>query len=129
MKPETATGATQDFTPQLDLHGLHAVDDKAIKAFREVEWVEEETLVSVLNHLKESLGATGVYLAKYEEQLGSRGEDATASLRYIAADDSHSYMLNYCLHEVGSLVFHRRCGPLICRTVSCGTLCKLQKPW
>ncbi|CDI75725.1 hypothetical protein, conserved [Eimeria praecox] len=90
---------------KLQLRSLSVSEDEVIEALRGVEWVEEETLVKVLNHLKGKLGATGVYLAKYEEQVGSKEEDPTPVLRYIAANDSHSYMLNYCLHEEEGLTW------------------------
>ncbi|CDJ50079.1 hypothetical protein, conserved [Eimeria brunetti] len=102
---ETETIANEALPTQLDSRGLSASDNAAIEAFRGVEWVEEETIAKLLNHLKEKLGATGVYLAKYEEQLASKDENATAALKYIAADDTHSYMLNYCLLEEEGLTW------------------------
>lgn len=47
----------------------------------------------LLNYLRDRLGATGVYIAKYEEQ-------ASPELRYVFADQGHSYILNHCLLEV-----------------------------
>ncbi|CDJ36250.1 uncharacterized protein EMH_0068570 [Eimeria mitis] len=97
--------APQTLPTQLELRGLNTSDTEAVKTFQEVEWVEEDAIAKVLNHLKEKLGATGVYLAKYEEQILSKDEDATGALRYIAADESHTYMLNYCLHEEEGLTW------------------------
>lgn len=93
---------------QTDTLGLRASDTEAIEAFRAVEWVDEETVGNLLDCLKESVGATGVYMAKYEEQMALKDGSTNPVLRYIATDKSHTHMLGQCLREVMSspVCFH-----------------------
>ncbi|CDJ41580.1 hypothetical protein, conserved [Eimeria tenella] len=84
---------------QRDTLGLRASDTEAIEAFRAVEWVDEETIGNLLDCLKKSVGATGIYMAKYEEQTAFKDGSTNPVLRYIATDKSHTHMLGQCLRE------------------------------
>ncbi|KAL8426202.1 hypothetical protein ACSSS7_008208 [Eimeria intestinalis] len=74
-------------------------DQEAFRALQEAEWVDEELMRDVLNHLRKTLNATGVYLAIYEDQAGLKDGELAPALRYLAADDSHLHMLDQCLME------------------------------
>ncbi|OEH74390.1 hypothetical protein cyc_04311 [Cyclospora cayetanensis] len=83
----------------VDTRGLTASDNVAFEAIRATEWVDEKTVTDILDHLRETIGATGVYLAKYEEQVAFKEGVTVPALRYVAADRTHTFMLNHCLPE------------------------------
>lgn len=97
---EAAAAASASAISRVDERGLSAADRDALQALEHAEWVEEEILAGLLNHLKESLGASGAYLARYDEQAAQREGETLPGLRYVAADQGHDYMLGNCLLEV-----------------------------
>lgn len=97
QEPAVTAGAAG--AKQADATGLSASSKRALKAFSAVEWVEQETLQELLDHLQDALGATGVYLAKYEEQVARGDGQVMPGLRYVAADRTHDHMLKQCLFE------------------------------
>lgn len=97
---ETAVTAGAAGAEQADALGLGASSKEVLKAFSAVEWVEQETLQELLDHLRDALGATGIYLAKYEEQVAREDGQVMPALRYVAADATHEHMLEQCLFEV-----------------------------
>ncbi|KAL8441199.1 hypothetical protein Emag_007370 [Eimeria magna] len=92
-KAATGTQATTD-----ERH-LTPLDKQAFPALQEAEWLDEELMGDLLNHLRKTLNATGVYFASYEEQAGLKDGELAPGLRYVAADNTHLHMLDQCLME------------------------------
>ncbi|KAL8272482.1 hypothetical protein Esti_003605 [Eimeria stiedai] len=91
-------GSTSAQASAGNLH-LTKLDNEAFRPLQEAEWIDEEVMGDLLNHLRKTLNATGVYLARYEEQAGLKNGELAPGLRYVAADNSHLHMLDQCLME------------------------------
>ncbi|KAL8442335.1 hypothetical protein Emed_007343 [Eimeria media] len=96
---EVAAKAATETQAKTDERHLTPLEEQAVRALQEAEWVDDELLRDLLSHLKETLNATGVYLASFEEQAVLKNGELAPGLRYVAADDSHLHMLDQCLME------------------------------
>lgn len=98
---------TEARATRFDSQGLSASDREALAALDKALWIGPLEMQHLLNSLKASVGATAAYVGRVEDQAAVREGQAFPGIRFIAADDASSFLVNQSLTEVSKRLFRR----------------------